>query len=293
MTAFNRYMYVEGNPVNHNDPSGHWPGKGFWNKIIEKSVKTAVQSGVTIVKKIPEGLQKVQSGIASVTGNMVKDLRKVPVKLAGIANDIVEGFETIKNNTLGAALKAAHYLYRTGNSMLMGAAALYNNTIFNGDWWECQWNGWLRETLFMIATIVIIAGAFYLGGPVAGCFAIVGALAGGTKGHPFNIDAYKDFNWGYSTIGALIGAIMGMTMSEGVLTGDYKSYSIFGFIFGPQVGGVIDVISTFYTFLDCYHKAVIDGDEWEPLPVMVYKKLENANFEFSAYGGSSFDPSYY
>ncbi len=225
--AFNRYMYVEGNPVNHNDPSGHWPGKGFLHRIIEKSVKTAVHSGVNIVKKIPEGLQKVQSGIVSVTGNMVQGLRKVPVILAGFINDTIEGFHTIENSILSAACKAANYISRTANSMLMGAAALYNNTIFNGDWWECQWNGWLKNTLLTIATIAIFVGAFYLG-PVVLCFAIAGALIGGTEGdiiqHPFSARTYSKWNFEHALIGSGLGTLFGLGFQEGILVSESPAY---------------------------------------------------------------------
>ena len=36
--AYNRYMYVVGNPVSFNDPTGHWRFKGLWKKFVDKVV---------------------------------------------------------------------------------------------------------------------------------------------------------------------------------------------------------------------------------------------------------------
>lgn len=39
--AYNRYIYVAGNPVNFSDPTGHW---GVWSGIFKKVVDTVVHS---------------------------------------------------------------------------------------------------------------------------------------------------------------------------------------------------------------------------------------------------------
>ncbi len=144
--AFNRYMYVEGNPVNHNDPSGHRFGGGFWKKITEKAVRCAIKTGVNIVKNAPEVIHKVQSSIGNFAWNAVNGLRNLPVALDRFARNAIEDIQSVRSDITMLIGKAANSIHNAANSIMeSGRSLIYeiiegaNNTVFSHSWRTEQW----------------------------------------------------------------------------------------------------------------------------------------------------------
>ncbi len=130
-----------------------------------------------------------------------------------------------------------------------------------------------------------------------GLFALSGALIGGTKGKPFDLESYSNFNWGYAAVGGTIGAFFGFIFNEFILTSETAVYPSFVTtltkpIIGDTCAATLGLSLDYFSFMSCY-VSIINGGDWEPLPITIYKKIENMNFQFSAYGGDPLGPSYY
>ena len=109
--AYNRYMYVRGNPVIYTDPSGHsW--SSFWNGV-KKFFKKVVKVVSTVVSAILSPITAVASGIQSaITGQSFSETFNnnfngvtsavgaaimLPIAVNPLLTGLIGGFESLAN----------------------------------------------------------------------------------------------------------------------------------------------------------------------------------------------------
>jgi RHS repeat-associated protein len=200
--AFNRYMYVNGNPINYNDPTGHWSAK----KVV-KSVGSAIKSVVS-------GIGKTVKNAAVKTGNKIKSAA-ISTKnyVSGYKQQIKQGFLTGYGLFFGGPL-----------------GAMYGYAIGSKDGFKAYWNNnkWFRITTYALATAAVIAASIFVP-PLVGTAiignsaafgmevgAIGGAVIGGVYGGTDGFNKTWDWERAAKTMmkGAIIGAVIGYTMGN-------------------------------------------------------------------------------
>jgi RHS repeat-associated protein len=202
--SFNRYMYVAGNPVNRNDPSGHFSMGG-----VISAVTGAVAGGVTGASAVYGAYKAYQN----------RDILKSSFKNAwNSTKNFVSAHKQGFLTGAGALL---------GGPVMGGIGAIYGYAAGSDGGMQQFWhdNKWFRITTYVLVTVAVIAACilapqiavavnFELGkgaaagllyGSIAG--AGIGSLYGGTNGFSGGWDLENSAK--YMMKGSIYGAAIG------------------------------------------------------------------------------------
>lgn len=262
--AFNRYMYVNGNPINFGDPSGHFSFKKLCNKVGD-----AIADGLdTVFSGIGNGINNLNDGINNTLAN--KDWWKDQ------GDKIEKKWDKVADKC--------------------------GDTIGDDGWWGEQWDSWgMIATCAIIAAVIIIAsfgvGAIAFAGAglvmgwwsVAGC--AIGFLIGGTQGQilhkPFSKETWENWNWKYAALGAAIGAAVGAASQMSWITSTSKMQYLHYWLKLPNwfVTGMIEAGFNTGSVILCT-QALQSGYNWELSFTFGYYQNDNESYCYVQFFGA-------
>ncbi|MBN2087107.1 RHS repeat-associated core domain-containing protein [Candidatus Peregrinibacteria bacterium] len=200
---FNRYMYVNGNPVVFNDPSGH--GLGSMIKHIVGKTRNAVSNVFkgNIVNTIKHTAHSLKD-----TFNNAKNWAKQN------SNKIKDHFEgSLIGGLIGGPIGELIGGY-LGKDWLVDKDKefrdILENTVGSGDWWQKQWDSWAKVAVCVIVIVVLIVISiilWYTGFFAWGAAPLIGVLVGCAYG---GTNGFKGgWNWEGAAVGAGVGFVIG------------------------------------------------------------------------------------
>ena len=108
----NRYGYVNNNPLNYEDPTGH----SFWSKV-----KSVASKAVSAVKKVAKKVVNTVKSVAKKVVNTVKSAAK------WVVNAVTHPKQTIKN-----AVKTVQTTYNNAKKAVASTASSFVKSVSNG-----------------------------------------------------------------------------------------------------------------------------------------------------------------
>jgi RHS repeat-associated protein len=190
--SYNRYMYVAGNPVNYNDPSGHFS--------VKRSLKRFVNNDLIWVSTTLTGLA-LFGPIGAAIGFGVSTLFK---------KNINRGLNDIGKLTKDVGHSMSNF-YK--NEVKPNLKQTWNN------------NAWVRYVTYAVIIVgAIVAGALIGGPALAGCV-IIGACAGFFYGGLNHYDPEQMLK--FAAIGAVAGLVAGMALLAVPIPGPFFGPSEF------------------------------------------------------------------
>jgi RHS repeat-associated protein len=197
--SFNRYMYVAGNPVNRNDPSGHWSVKGVFGKI------TSAITGNSTVNKIINPISTMKN-LWNKTSNGAKNVKNWWINRGNDVKNYWNENQWLRITTYVAIIIVVvivSILFAPAIYASLGITSIFGFSI----------SGWI-----MLGCVAVGAGA---GGLYFGTDGKIVDFVKGNEGKTTEWGDWKEFfkeNWDWEDAlkGAAIGSVGGLFIPAGV-----------------------------------------------------------------------------